>query len=169
MFERVIELEEELQDLASWVRVELLTGEEAGRLLPRVARMENTCAALRVLLSGRVAQTDSWRKRGDRSAAHWVARTIRTTVGRAVVTLETAKRLERLHGTADAFRAGRVSETEAMEIASAASVSPSSEDELLETAKDGDVAALKDKCRRVALPPCQTKSNDMRPSDGAGT
>jgi hypothetical protein len=149
MFEELRELRQQAQELASWLRVELLEATEAARLLEEVAATENTFSAMRVLLAGRVAETEAWQERGDRSAAHWVARACRTTVGRAVGTLETAKRLEGLPGTAEAFVEGRVSETEASEIASAASVSPSSEDELLQTAKDADVAALRDKCRRV--------------------
>jgi hypothetical protein len=149
MFDRLREIREELRDLASWLQREVVGEKEAVSLLREVTALENTCSAMRVLLSGRIAETKAWQKEGDRSAAHWVARATKTTVGHAVGTLETAKRLERLPGTAEAFREGRVSEVEVKEVAQAASVSPSSEDELLETAKTGDVFALKERCRRV--------------------
>ncbi|HZA26067.1 MAG TPA: DUF222 domain-containing protein [Actinomycetota bacterium] len=149
MFERMREIGQEIRDLASWVRPELLEAKEAASLLHEVTGLQNTCAALRVLLCRRVAETKLWQEKGERSAAHWVARATGTTVGQAVGTLETAKRLEKLPGTAEAFREGRVSEVQAREIASAASVSPSSEDHLLETARDGDVTGLREACRRV--------------------
>jgi hypothetical protein len=149
MFEKLTEIRQELQDLASWLRPGLLGGTEAASLLEEVASIENTCAAMRVELSGRVAETELWKKRGERSAAHWIARTTRSAVGEAARTLETAERLKRLPDTVEAFRAGRVSESQAAEIASAASVSPSSEADLLDTAKTGDVAELREQCRRV--------------------
>jgi hypothetical protein len=149
MFDRLRDIWEELRDLASWLQREHLGDKEAVSLLQEVTALENTCSAMRVLLSGRIATTKAWQKEGDRSAAHWVARATKTTVDQAVSTLEAARRLEKLPGTAEAFREGRVSEIEAKEIAQAASVSPSSEDDLLETAKTGDVYALKERCRRV--------------------
>jgi hypothetical protein len=149
MFERLREIRQEVQNLASWLRRELLEAERAASLLKEVAALENTCAAMRVQLSGRVAETELWQRRGERSAAHWVARTTGSTVGRAVGALETAKRLERLPATVEAFCAGKVSETEAGEIASAAALSPSSEDQLLDTARKRDIAELREACRRV--------------------
>jgi uncharacterized protein DUF222 len=149
MFARLTEIRQEVQDLASWLHREESWATEAESLLKEVTALENTCASMRVLLSARLAGTELWRKRGERSAAHWVAKATGTTVGQAVGTLETAKRLERLPGTAEVFRAGRMSETQAREIASAASVDPSSEDRLLDTAKTGDLTGLKEECRRV--------------------
>jgi hypothetical protein len=82
------EVSEELQDLAAWLHRERLGGDEALRLLKEVASVENTCAAVRVLLSGRIAEGTSWQKKGDRTAAHFLARATKTTVGHAVGTLE---------------------------------------------------------------------------------
>ena len=149
MFERLREIGEEIRDLVSWLGRERVAGEEAVSLLEEIGRIENTCASARVLLSERIAGTKLWQDKGERSAAHFLARTTRTTVSRAVESLETARRLEELPATAEAFREGRVSEIQAKEIASAASLHPSSEDELLETARSGDVTALREECRRV--------------------
>ena len=149
MFERLREIGEEIRDLVSWLRRERVAPEEALSLLAELGRIENTCASARVLLSGRIGESKLWRDKGERSAAHFVARSTRTTVSRAVQALETARRLETLPRTAGAFGEGRVSETEVREIASAASMSPTSEESLLETARTGDVIALRDACRRV--------------------
>jgi hypothetical protein len=148
MFERLTAIKQQIRELAAWIRQDL-PADQTASVLQHVGEIENTCAALRVLLSRRVAETSLWQKNGDRSAAHFVARTTRTTVSKAADTLETARRLDGLPRTRDAFEAGQVSETQVREIASAASLCPSSEDELLKTARTGDVTVLRDHCRRV--------------------
>lgn len=149
MFGRLEEIRRELRDLASWIRKELHPPGQTAALLQEVGVIENTCAALRVHLSGRIAVSKHWRQTGERSAAHWVARVTRTTVSKAAEAIETAKRLDELPRTSEAFQKGKVSETQVREIAFAASLDPSSEDKLLETARTGDVTALRDACRRV--------------------
>jgi hypothetical protein len=149
MFERLEELGREIRDIVSWIRRERAGPEEAVSLLGALGRIENSCASARVLLSGRIAETKLWQKKGERSPAHFVARATRTAVSRAVETLEIARRLEGLTHTAEVFQEGSVSETEVREIASAASLSPLSEKKLLETARTGNVTALRDACRRV--------------------
>ncbi|HZA27835.1 MAG TPA: DUF222 domain-containing protein [Actinomycetota bacterium] len=149
MFERLGEIGQEIRDVVSWIRRERVAPKDAVSLLQELGRIENTCASARVLLCGRIAETKAWQEKGERSAAHFVARATRTTVARAAESLETAKRLEELPRTAEAFEGGRVSETQVREIASAASLSPSSEQELLHTATTGDVTALREECRRV--------------------
>jgi hypothetical protein len=149
MFERVMDVGREIRDIVSWIRRERVEPDEAASLLTELGRIENICASARVLLSGVIAESKVWQQNGDRSAAHWVARTTQATVSRAAESLETAKRLEELPRTAEAFQKGTVSETQVREIASAASLSPSSEDELLKTARTGDVTALREQCRRV--------------------
>ena len=62
-----------------------------------------------------------------------------------------AKKVERLPATRDAFSSGELSEVQVEAVASAAAVDPSSEHELLETARTADLASLRDKARRVRL------------------
>jgi Domain of unknown function (DUF222)/HNH endonuclease len=149
MFDRLSEIGQEIEDLVFWIRREHLDPREADSLLTKIGQIENSCAAARVLLSGRISETTHWQQMGERSAAHWVAQATRTTVSKAAETIETAKRLDELPRTSEAFQKGKVSETQVREIASAASLDPSSEDKLLETARTGDVTALRDACRRV--------------------
>jgi hypothetical protein len=149
MFEALSDIGREIRDIVSWIRRQHLDPREAISLLTEIGEIENSCAAARVLLSGRISESTIWQENGERSAAHLVARTTRTTVSKAVETLETARRLEDLPRTAEAFQDGKVSETEVREIASAASLSPTSEPKLLETARTGDVTELREACRRV--------------------
>lgn len=67
----------------------------------------------------------------------------------ASASLETAKRLGELPATREAFTAGRISETQAREIASAAGADPSAEEGLLGAARTDSVAVLRERCRRV--------------------
>ena len=149
MFERLREIGQEIRDVVSWIRRERLDPDKAASLLTELARIENTCASARILLSGVIAESNVWQQNGDHSAAQWVARTTQATVSKAAETLETVKRLDKLPLTAEAFLQGAISETQVREIASAASLSPSSEQSLLETARSGDVTALRDACRKV--------------------
>ncbi len=86
---------------------------------------------------------------GHRSAAHWVAEATGETVGAATRTLDTARALETLPATDEAFRAGRLSETQAAEITATASADPASESQLLEAAGSTTVKGLRDRCREV--------------------
>jgi 5-methylcytosine-specific restriction endonuclease McrA len=66
--------------------------------------------------------------------------------------LETARRLEELPETQDAFRAGELSEAQASTIAAAASVDPSAEGRLLDKARGGaSFRGLRDDCREAAV------------------
>ena len=149
MFDTLKNAGQKIRDVALRIRCGDLQPDEATQLLAEFGRIENTCASARVVLSGVIADSKVWQKTGERSAAHSVARMTQTTVSKAAQTLETAKCLEQLPRTAEAFHEGGVSETQVREIASAASMSPSFEESLLETAKTGDVTALRDACRRV--------------------
>jgi Domain of unknown function (DUF222) len=70
-------------------------------------------------------------------------------VGRAVATLDTARRLEGLPSTREAFGEGRLSEDQVSEIAGAAAAAPAAERELLQEAKTGDLVELRERCRKV--------------------
>lgn len=127
-----------------------MSGEQAAKVLERVAAVERLAAVARTLLARRVEETNQWRREGHRSAASFVAAKTSTTVGSAVGALETARRLERCPATAEAFRAGRLSEAQVREVAAAAMAEPESEHRLLEAASTVvGVAALRDECRRV--------------------
>jgi hypothetical protein len=96
MFDRLTELAREIGDLVSRIRREGVNPVEGGSLLTELGRIENSCASARVFLSGLIAESQLWERNGERSAAHWVARTTQTTVSKAADTLETAKRAWRI-------------------------------------------------------------------------
>src|SRR5205823_5079894 len=126
-----------------------LDGGRAAVLFNDVARAERLCTAIKSRLARRVEETKAWRESGHRSAAHWVAEATGETVGAASRTLETARALDSLPETEAAFRAGRLSEVQAAEVAGAASAEPHAEAELLEAAGSTSVKGLRDRCRQV--------------------
>ena len=75
----------------------------------RAAAIENMAATVKALAASWVADTGGWRKQGDRSPAHHLARTTGTSVGQAVEVIETARRLETLPEVAAEARRGRLS------------------------------------------------------------
>jgi hypothetical protein len=100
----------------------------------------------------RVEDAVTWKKSGHRSAAEWFAEATGTSVGAAARALETARRLEDLPETADAFRAGELSEAQAAEVAAAAAHDPSAEHRLLETVRSSkSFKGVRDACRDVRV------------------
>ncbi|MGQ0804536.1 MAG: DUF222 domain-containing protein [Actinomycetota bacterium] len=149
MFASIDRASAALEQAARELEPELVDGRDAARLLEVVARWEKQCAAMKARLARRVDETKAWRDGGHRSAAHFVAQTTGATVGSAARALETARALEELPATAEAFRDGELSETQAAEIAGAAGADPAAERELLETAAEQSVKGLRDRCRQV--------------------
>src|SRR5579872_6786527 len=122
---------------------------DATALFALFAEMGRLVSAGQVLLAPRVAQADTWKADGHRSAASWVARATGTGLGDAIATFETAQRLLRLPETEEALRDGRLSAPQVREIAAAAASRPQSERELLEIAATCTLKGLRDRCRRV--------------------
>src|SRR5438094_3772971 len=126
-----------------------LNGPDALRLLEVITEGERVLAAGRTLVAKRVEESNVWRQSGDRSAAHFIAHKTGTSVGRTQAALETAERLAALPATAEAFRAGTLSEVQAEAVASAAAANPNEERRLLERAGRDTAKHLADECRRV--------------------
>jgi hypothetical protein len=139
----------ELGRISTALEPGVLDGERAAQLFDDAARAERLCTAIKARLARRVEETKVWRGSGHRSAAHWVAEATGETVGAAARTLETARALERLPETDAAFRAGKLSDVQAAEIASTAVTDPLAEAELLEAAGSTSVKGLRDRCREV--------------------
>jgi hypothetical protein len=107
--------------------------------------VERLAAAAKTLLAGRVAEAATWKQAGFRSAAEQLARVSGSSVSAARNTLETSQQIKGLPATAAALRAGKLSAAKAEVIASAATVAPDAEAELLAGA-DAPLAVVRDKC-----------------------
>jgi hypothetical protein len=126
-----------------------VSSDEAVALVKAFSEGERLCVAGRTLAARVVERSGAWRREGHRSAAHWVAAETGVSVGQAVGTLETARRLENLPVTTEAFASGRLSEVKVREVAVAAEADRRSEAELLEAAGTESVVSLRERCRRI--------------------
>lgn len=149
MFDKVAKAERLLEEAVSALDPEVLEAESAARLTEAFAHIERLRAAGKALAARRMAASRVWKKDGERSPAHWLAKKTGTSVGHAVATTETAERLAELPATEEAVRKGELSEVQSKEIASAASASPNSEEELLTVAESEGMATLRQRCARV--------------------
>jgi hypothetical protein len=149
VFARVRAAIAELEATSRDLEPACLDGRDAAALVELAARGERICAAIKARGARRVDETKVWREDGHRSAAHFVAETAGTTVGAAARTLETARALDELPATDEAFRAGELSETQAAEITGAAGADRGAEAALLAAAAEQSVKGLRDRCRQV--------------------
>ena len=154
MFGSLLKIEGLLRKAVETLDPEVLEPALATRLVEVFSKIERLAAAGKSLAARRVASSGLWRKSGERSPAHWVARSTGTSVGHAVSVLETAHRLGELPGTDRALRSGELSEDQAIQIASAAAEDPSSETELLKAAHTEGMAVLKERCAQVKAAAC---------------
>ena len=149
MFDKVKQARQLMKDAVAELDPDVLEAKSSARLVEDFAEIERLAAAGKALAARRMAASGVWRKDGDRSAAHWMARHTGTSVGHAVATIETAQRLAELPATENAVRKGKLSEVQVKEIASAAAADPGAEQKLLGVASRDGVATLREQCARV--------------------
>ncbi|HET7488826.1 MAG TPA: DUF222 domain-containing protein [Acidimicrobiales bacterium] len=158
----------------------LVSPADAQSIVEEAAAAEHMLATVRALAAKRLADSEVWRRQGERSAAHHLARACGTSVGKARAALQTAGQLGRLPGLEAAARQGEVSPDQAAPIADAAGADPASEQRLLHAARRSSLAELRDACARTkaaALPDDASRHEAIRRSrylrkrrcaDGAG-
>jgi len=128
----------------------LLTS-EAEAVVAEATAIVNAASTIRMLAAKRVAESASWKHRGHRSAADWLAAQTKSSFGEAKGALETAEKLDACPRVAEQARQGRLAPAQTAALAKAVAVDPSAESRLLGTAERDGLAKLKDQCRAVAL------------------
>ena len=108
--------------------------------------VENMVATVKALAAKRVADTELWKREGDISPAHHLARKSGTSLAKAKEELGTAAGLAQLPELEAAARSGEVSSSQAGAIADAATKNPKEESRLMKTAKKGSLFQLKQEC-----------------------
>jgi hypothetical protein len=103
---RLSELRSAMRRYATRFDPPLVSARDAARIVEDAAAIKNMAATVEALAAARVAETEAWRERGDRSAAHDLARRTGTSVGQAKDALETARKMKDLAATADAAKKG---------------------------------------------------------------
>lgn len=149
MFERLKPLVGELERLVGQLDPKALDPRAAVRVVEIFSKGEKLCAAGKALASARVAETGEWRKNGDRTPAQFIAKATGDSVGTTITLIETARRMEELPQAEAAFRSGRLTPQAAAEVASAASVAPQKQNDLLTVAEAQGIEKLRQVARQV--------------------
>ncbi len=126
-------------------------GEDAARLVEYFSRAERLCATGKALAAKRATETDLHKRDGLRSGAEWLARKTGDSVGGAAGSLQLADSMGEHLELDEALRKGQLSHARARQVADVLKVDPTSEDELVEAAKDPRETnrQLQDRCLRA--------------------
>jgi hypothetical protein len=111
----MLDVLDSLHPLAGKLADEPLDSDEAAELVQLCVEAERVIAAMR-MMAARAVDCDHWQARGFRSAAAWMAAEAGTPVGPAIAAMETLRLLDNLPATAAAFREGRLSLSQAIEM-----------------------------------------------------
>jgi hypothetical protein len=128
---------------------EAMSGSEAGDVLEFAVKLERLAVAIKLRSALRLDDHFVWRDEGHRTSASYLAEKTGSSVGNAHGVLETAKQLAELPDTARALHFGTFSPQQVTEIASAATVHPAAEGDLLEMARHMGLKGLKNKCAQL--------------------
>ena len=142
-------LEKRLETLLCELRPEDMTGETAESYCKFFAKLERMAAAGKVLCAKRVADTGRYKMSGSRSGASWLADKTGDSMGGAIRSLEAAEQAAQLPALDEAMRSGRLSATQAAEVAEATKADPSKGSELIEQAATASLRDLKRRCEQV--------------------
>jgi hypothetical protein len=106
MFDEVRSAVATLKTVVRELEPGVLDGQGAVQLVELFAEAEHVCAAGKAIATQRVEETGAYRASGHRSAGELLAAVSGVTVGAAESALRTARRLEELPATDQAFRPG---------------------------------------------------------------
>jgi hypothetical protein len=159
---KLSELRSAMSEYAARFDPALVSASDAARVVEDASAIEKMAATVKSFAAARVAETDLWKRDGDRSAAHQLARTTGTTVGQAKEALESARRLQDLPATADAARRGELSAQQVAVITDAAGADPHAEATLLEQSRTAGLGELRDEGARAKANACDLEARRRR-------
>ena len=131
-----------------------LDGEDAAMGLVFFAGLRKLASAGEAFCAARVAETNYWRRDGDRTPAHFVARVTGSSMAEAMAATQVPERLRALPQTDHEFRAGGLTLAQARHITEAAIVDPGAEARLLDMAHREPLGTLREECLRVKAAAC---------------
>ena len=152
------ELRSAMSEYATRFDPALVSASDAAGVVADAAGIKNMAATVEALAAARVAETELWKRDGDRSPAHQLARLTGTSVGQAQETLRVVRRLEDLPATAEAARRGELSAQQVAVITDAASANPDAEARLLEQSCTSSLGELRDECARTKANECDLEA-----------
>ena len=162
MLDHLNQLAASLRDDLASMDADALDPRDAAEMVETFGEIERLANAGRTIAGRAIEKSRLWWQQGYRTPAQWMASRAQTTVGAAVVTLETGRRLDDLPATREAFKAGTLSSFQAAEISRAAAEDPDAELSLLDVARTQTVAALRERCREVIAASTKDEDADER-------
>ncbi len=117
--------------------------------LRAVTVARNAMGTIEALLAKAIKDTQAFEPGEDRSADHFVSRTLGSSVQHARDLLDTAAALRALPATEAAARRGELSADQAQVVTRGASADPEAEGRLLDTARRSSLGELKDEARKI--------------------
>jgi hypothetical protein len=149
MFDDALEVRDRLAALVDRLDPDAVSGSAAGELWAVLDASERLCAAGKMLLARRVAQTHRRETAGAKTAAEHLARTAGTSTGVARDALEVSARLPAQQAVEAALRRGELSTAQAAVVSAAAAADPAAAAGLVELASRVSVPELREECARV--------------------
>ncbi len=146
---RLDAVEGALADLAGELVPERIAGHDLARVVRTLGRIERRAGGARLVLTRAAADLGTWKAQGHRSPEEWAARTNGTTTAQAKADLRASSQLAALPTARAAVAAGELSTDAARAVAEGATADPTTEDDLLGTARTGDLSETRDKARRA--------------------
>jgi hypothetical protein len=146
-------------DPAEW------SASEAEAVLAASVKLANIANHAAAVAARRVGATNAFRRTGDRTEAHYLARVGGVGLGAAKTALEVTTATDMLAATGDALAGGQLSMRQAAAICGAALVDRSAEARLLRIAQARGISQLEDECARVraAAAPTDEAERNRRP------
>ena len=149
MCDTLSDLEAALKRYAAAFEADVLSGQQADRVVRVAAAIEKVAGTIKAVAALRLTATGAWKGSGERSAAASLARVTGSSVASATDAMHTARRLAALPVVGAAARRGELSADQASAIAAAAEVAPECEARLVAVAGRSSLAELRDECARV--------------------
>ena len=147
----LVECRERLTESLADCCADDLAPDEADELLLEAIAVEQLGHAAVLALVRRAMVGEPWRRAGDRSARHHVARRCGVSVFRATQVLETAAQLDDLHEVATAVRSGALSSKVTQLAAATATLAPDRQADILQSARSEPWVAFKLACDRIRV------------------
>jgi hypothetical protein len=139
-----------------------VSGSDAVTLVDMFAKLERLAVAGRTLAGRRVEETKAWHGVGFRRMSDWMAARAGTTLGSAIATLDTGRRLEDLPATREAFVSGELSAQQAQHVTAAAAADPVAEQTMLQAAQVESVNSLRLQSQQVIAAASSDMDEDER-------
>lgn len=144
-------MEAHLAELSGELVPERVAAHELGRVVRLLGRIERRAGGARLVLTKAAADVGAWKAAGSRSPEEWAARQHGTTLGEARSDLRASQRLAGLPAARAAAASGDLSAEATKAVVEGASADPTVEASLVERARRGDLADVRDEARKVRV------------------